>query len=126
MFLDRRQFHEFLLGVSSLTLIDRGIAAPANPLALDLAAEKKTYQKNLFDDFLPFMEKNVIDHEYGGFMCSVRPNGERVSTAKRTWFEGRGTWVYSFLYNNLAREQKYLDVAEHSIKLLRRSTPQRH
>jgi mannose/cellobiose epimerase-like protein (N-acyl-D-glucosamine 2-epimerase family) len=46
-----------------------------------------------------------------------------VSTTKRAWFEGRGTWVYSFLYNNISKEQKYLDVASRSIKLIERSKP---
>jgi N-acylglucosamine 2-epimerase len=94
-----------------------------NASPLNLPAERAEYRKSLFDDFLPFMEKYVIDAQYGGFMCTVRPNGERVSTAKRTWFEGRGSWVYAFLYNNLAREQRYLDVAERSLNLLRRSAP---
>lgn len=81
------------------------------------------YRKDLFDDYLPFHERFVIDRQYGGFCCSVRPDGERVSGQKRTWFEGRGIWVYSFLYNHLAREQKYLDVAERSVRLIARTKP---
>jgi mannose/cellobiose epimerase-like protein (N-acyl-D-glucosamine 2-epimerase family) len=84
---------------------------------------RNQYRKDLFDDYLPFIEKFVIDREYGGFHCSVRPNGELVSTTKRAWFEGRGTWAFSFLYNHIAREQKYLDVAARSIKLIQRSKP---
>jgi mannose/cellobiose epimerase-like protein (N-acyl-D-glucosamine 2-epimerase family) len=109
-----------LLGASAMA------AAPVvqeNVLPLNLATERAEYRKNLFEEFLPFMEKYVIDTQYGGFMCTVRPSGERVSTAKRTWYEGRGSWVYAFLYNNLAREQRYLDVAERSLSLLRRSAP---
>jgi N-acylglucosamine 2-epimerase len=118
--LNRRTFHQSLLGASAMA------AAPVvqkDVSSLNLPAERSEYRKGLFEDFLPFMEKYVVDAQYGGFMCTVRPNGERVSTAKRTWFEGRGSWVYAFLYNNLAREQKYLDVAERSLSLLRRSAP---
>ncbi len=44
-----------------------------------------------------------------------------MSDEKRVWFEGRGVWVYSFLYNHLAREQKYLDTAAASVRLLARN-----
>ncbi len=53
----------------------------------------------------------------------MRPNGERVSLEKRVWYEGRGIWTYSYLYNNFSREQKYLDIAAASVRLLERSKP---
>ena len=93
--------------------------------SLNFVSMREQYRKDLFNDYLPFIDKFVIDHEYGGFHCSVRPNGELVSTTKRAWFEGRGTWVFSFLYNNIAKEQKYLDVAARSIELIQRSKPKR-
>jgi N-acylglucosamine 2-epimerase len=77
----------------------------------------------LFEDFLPFMDRLVIDHEYGGFMCTVRPNGERVSDDKPIWYQGRGMWVYSFLYNNFGRDPVYLNVALNTRKLLEKSRP---
>ncbi len=101
--------------------------APAMPslslAAFDFEAMRTQYRRDLFEDYLPFHERFVIDHEHGGFMCWVRPDGERVSTEKKTWFEGRGIWVYSFLYNHIAREQKYLDVAERSLRLVERTKP---
>jgi mannose/cellobiose epimerase-like protein (N-acyl-D-glucosamine 2-epimerase family) len=69
------------------------------------------------------MDKYVIDHEVGGFMCNVDHNGVRLNQNKLSWFEGRGTWVYSFLYNNLAREEKYLDVARRSLEFTLKSKP---
>src|SRR5687767_7585264 len=76
------------------------------------------YKSELFSDFLPFMEKYVIDQQYGGFMCNADHHGRQVNPNKLSWFEGRGIWVYSFLYNNLAREQKYLDVARRSLEFV--------
>ena len=90
---------------------------------LDLQTMRAQYRKDLFDDYLPFHERFVNDKQYGGFHCGVRPKGELVSDEKRVWYEGRGTWVYSFLYNNIAREQKYLDVAAGSVRLLEKSKP---
>lgn len=81
------------------------------------------YRHDLFDDFLPFMEKHVIDHEFGGFMCAADRDGTNINTNKQIWYEGRGTWVYSFLYNNLAREHKYLDVAAKSVRFFLKNLP---
>ncbi len=90
---------------------------------LQFAALRDQYRKDLFGDFLPFMEKYVIDPEFGGFGCNVDHLGNRVSYNKMSWFEGRGTWVYSFLYNNLATEEKYLNVARRSLELVMKSRP---
>jgi mannose/cellobiose epimerase-like protein (N-acyl-D-glucosamine 2-epimerase family) len=90
---------------------------------LPLVELRGRYRRQLFEDFLPFMERHVIDREYGGFMCMTGHDGSRQSDKKSSWFEGRGTWVYAFLYNNLARERKYLDVARRSIDLVMRSEP---
>ena len=55
------------------------------------------------------MNEYVIDHELGGFMCSVEiESGKSNSTDKRAWYEGRGMWTYSFLYNNLEKKPEYL------------------
>ncbi|MBC8181746.1 AGE family epimerase/isomerase [candidate division KSB1 bacterium] len=77
----------------------------------------------LFDDFLPFMEKYIIDFKYGGFMCNTDRDGTNITQNKNTWYEGRGIWVYSFLYNNIAREQKYLDIARKSVEFILKNEP---
>ncbi|HEX6731241.1 MAG TPA: twin-arginine translocation signal domain-containing protein, partial [Pyrinomonadaceae bacterium] len=37
---------------------------------LNLRELRDQYRKDLFTDFLPFMNEFVIDHELGGFMCN--------------------------------------------------------
>lgn len=81
------------------------------------------YHRDLFNDFLPFMDRYVIDHEYGGFMCDTDSDGTRVDTYKSPLYEGRGIWVYSFLYTHFGREKRYLDAARRSIALLQKSQP---
>ena len=81
------------------------------------------YRSDLFNDFLPFMEKYVIDREFGGFTCNTDQFGNKVNQNKVSWFEGRGTWVYAFLYNNLAREEKYIDVARRSVAFILKTKP---
>lgn len=81
------------------------------------------FRYDLFDDFLPFMDKYVIDHTYGGFMCNTDRDGTHLSENKEAWFEGRGIWVYSFLYNNFGHEGKYLEVASKSVHFIMKLKP---
>lgn len=105
------------------TLLAAAPLATAAERTFDWKAVRDQYRKDLFEDYLPFHEKFVVDKQYGGFHCTVKPNGELISPEKTAWYEGRGTWVFSFLYNNFGREQKYLDIAAGSIKLIERSRP---
>ena len=89
----------------------------------DLRQMRNTYAHELFERYLPFLERFVLDQEFGGFCCHTTPSGVRRSDQKRTWFEGRGMWVYAYLYNNFGREQRHLDVALRSHDLLARSGP---
>jgi mannose/cellobiose epimerase-like protein (N-acyl-D-glucosamine 2-epimerase family) len=91
---------------------------------LSLKDLRNDYYNYLFEDFLPFMNKYVIDHKYGGFMCNTDRNGKNINTNKDTWTEGRGIWVYSFLYKNFGKDEKYLDVARNSLNLILKTKPQ--
>jgi mannose/cellobiose epimerase-like protein (N-acyl-D-glucosamine 2-epimerase family) len=82
------------------------------------------YEYDLFEDFLPFMEKYVIDPVYGGFMCTTDRDGTNITTDKSTWYEGRGIWVYSFLYNHLDQNSKYLEVALKSAEFILKHKPE--
>jgi mannose/cellobiose epimerase-like protein (N-acyl-D-glucosamine 2-epimerase family) len=91
---------------------------------LSLEQLRDQYRHDLFEDFLPFMDKHVIDPQYGGFMCDVDQEGTLLSTRKESWFEGRGIWVYSFLYRHFGRCSKYLEVASKSLQFILKSKPQ--
>ena len=88
---------------------------PSKIADLDLKKLREIYKKALLDKFIPNMDKYVIDHELGGFMCSVDIlTTKSVNTNKRAWFEGRGMWTYSFLYNNIDKNPHYLEIARKS------------
>jgi N-acylglucosamine 2-epimerase len=104
---------------------DRKKPAPVRSLAgLSLEELRGQYHAFLFDDFLPFMEKYVIDAEFGGFLWNTDRDGTRLGTSKTPTNEGRGIWVWSYLYNVLSKEQKYLDVAKRSTDLILKSRPE--
>jgi mannose/cellobiose epimerase-like protein (N-acyl-D-glucosamine 2-epimerase family) len=74
--------------------------------------------------FLPFWDEHGIDHENGGFMCSLDYDGTRVNTNKQLWFQGRGIWVYSFLYNYFGKDPRHLDVARKTKDFVFKHAPQ--
>ena len=78
----------------------------------------REYDDYLFKDFLPFMDSHIFDHEHGGFKCNTDQSGRNISTNKRTWYDGRGIWVYSFLYNHIEKNTEYLDVAKKTVDLV--------
>jgi mannose/cellobiose epimerase-like protein (N-acyl-D-glucosamine 2-epimerase family) len=98
-------------------------AGPGGAL-LPLEQLREQYRQDLFQDFLPFMDKYVIDREYGGFLCNTDRDGTNLSGQKATWYEGRGTWVYSFLYNNFGRNPHHLEVARKSVEFILRAKPE--
>ena len=84
---------------------------------------RELYHRDLFADWLPFMERHVIDPEYGGFLCNTDFDGTHVNSDKDPLFEGRGIWVYSYLYTHFGKDARHLDVARRSVQLLSRSEP---
>jgi N-acylglucosamine 2-epimerase len=81
------------------------------------------YRRDLFDDYLPFVDRYVFDHERGGFMCEVDLDGRRISTNKSSWFDGRGLWVHAFLYNHFGRDARQFEMARKTADFLMRTRP---
>jgi mannose/cellobiose epimerase-like protein (N-acyl-D-glucosamine 2-epimerase family) len=88
-----------------------------------LAELRDLYHRDLFEDFLPFMERYVIDVRHGGFLCNTDFTGKQADEHKSPLYEGRGIWVYSFLYSHFGKRDEYLDAALRSVSLLRKSQP---
>jgi len=63
------------------------------------------YHRYLFEEYLPFWDRHGIDHEHGGFMCTLDHDGTRLNDNKSMWYQGRGLWVYSFLYRHFGGEE---------------------
>jgi mannose/cellobiose epimerase-like protein (N-acyl-D-glucosamine 2-epimerase family) len=92
-------------------------------MGYSLAQLRDLHHRDLFGDWLPFIEQHVIDPQYGGFLCDTDFDGTHTDMKKNPLFEGRGIWVYSTLYTRFGKEERYLDVARRSVELLRKSQP---
>lgn len=91
---------------------------------LNLEQLHERYRNELFNRFLPAMESLSIDHVLGGFMCDVDISARKmITTNKKTWYQGRGIWVYSFLYNNFEKNPHYLEIAKKAIDFILKLKP---
>lgn len=88
-----------------------------------LAELRDRYRRDLFEDYLPFVDRHVFDHERGGFMCEVDLDGRRISTDKSSWFDGRGLWVHAFCYSHFGRDPRQLELARQTADFLLRTRP---
>ena len=96
-----------------------------NGLLAGMTLEKlrSQYEYDLFNDHIPFHDKYVINHKYGSFMATTDHDGSHKNTNTSSSFMGRGIWCYSFLYNNLSREDKYLDITSKAVKFIMKHQP---
>lgn len=81
---------------------------------LSLQKLRDDYRNRIFKQYLPFWDKGGYDNKYGGFMCELNDDGSVVNDEKYIWYQGRGIWVYSCLYNNFGRDERFLEIAKKS------------
>ncbi|MHB9029700.1 MAG: AGE family epimerase/isomerase, partial [Candidatus Latescibacterota bacterium] len=81
------------------------------------------YRYDLFDEYIPFHDKWVVDHQYGGFTLSTGWNGPTLSYNKTPTYEGRGIWTYSLLYRLLDPNPKHLEAARKSVEFILKHKP---
>ena len=124
------------LGAAAMAPAVLGPASPKRPrppaqrasqtsqlAGLSLVALRDQYRRDLFEDYLPFVDRHVVDHERGGFMCEVDLDGRLLSTNKSSWFDGRGLWVHAFLYNHFGRDPRQLEIARKTAGFLLKTRP---
>ena len=78
---------------------------------MTLPALRRRYHADLFDSVLPFWDKHGIDRDHGGILCFLDYDGTCVDSNKFLWFQGRGIWIYSYLYNHFGKDPHHLEAA---------------
>jgi len=84
---------------------------------------RRQYEHDLFEDHLPFHDRYVVNRTYGSFMSATGHDGSHPHTNTTASYMGRGIWFYSFLYNNFAQEDAYLDTAARAVGFIMKHRP---
>jgi len=87
---------------------------------MDMKVKAEQYRSYLTDDVIPFWLKYGIDNEQSGFLTCVDRDGSLFSEDKSVWFQGRGTWVFSKMYNCIEKKQEYLQAAKSGYDFLKK------
>ena len=81
---------------------------------------KRFYHDALLKDIVPFwVNSDLIDHQYGGFISSVDREGRQYNTDKSVWFQGRALWTFSKLCNTYGVKPEWLSAAAAGAKFIR-------
>ncbi len=80
---------------------------------------EQQYKNELLNNVLPFWLKNSQDKEYGGYFTCLDRKGNVFDTDKFVWLQGRQVWMFSMLYNNVEKRQKWLDCAIQGAEFLK-------
>ena len=84
----------------------------------NLHAYKEQFEKELFENVIPFWMKNAIDSVNGGIYNSLDRKGEIYSADKSVWMQGRAAYMFSYIYNGLRRDEQYLAIAKSCLDFL--------
>ena len=91
----------------------------------NLIAEKETkegnllqhyaamYQNELLSNVMPFWLQHSKDEQNGGYFTCLTRAGKVFDTDKFMWLQGREVWCFSYMYNNVAQKDEWLQMALH-------------
>ena len=86
----------------------------------NLSTYRQLFEKELFENVIPFWTNNAIDTVNGGIYNSLDRKGEIYSTDKSVWMQGRAGYMFSYIYNNLNKDPKYLEIAKSCLDFLQK------
>lgn len=78
----------------------------------------ESYKKDLTENIMPFWMKYGLDRENGGVYTCVNRDGSLIDTTKSVWFQGRFAFICSFAYNNVEKNQEWLDAAKSTLEFI--------
>ncbi len=81
---------------------------------------KRFFHDELLENTLPFWINHSVDEKHGGFMTYLDRKGDVLCTDKSMWVQGRITWLFSRLYNDLEKRSEWLDLARHGMDFMRK------
>ncbi len=78
------------------------------------------YKNHLVRDVLPFYLNYALDEKCGGYTTCLDNDGKLLNEDKYLWSQGRGVLMFSTMYEQLGREDKFLKAARLGAEFLKR------
>ena len=77
-----------------------------------------SYKKDLTENIMPFWMEHGWDRVNGGVYTCVNRDGSLMDTTKSVWFQGRFAFICAFAYNNIEKNQEWLDAAKSTLEFI--------
>lgn len=87
---------------------------------VDFKQISSRYKRELLENCLPFWLENSQDKEFGGYYSCLNRDGSVYDTDKFIWLQGREVWMFAMLYNNVEKNQEWLDCAIQGAEFLKK------
>lgn len=87
---------------------------------VDFKQISSRYKRELLENCLPFWLEHSQDKEYGGYFSCLNRDGSVYDTDKFIWLQGREVWMFAMLYNNIEKNQQWLDCAIQGAEFLKK------
>ena len=78
----------------------------------------ESYKKDLTENIMPFWMEHGWDRVNGGVYTCVNRDGSLMDTTKSVWFQGRFAFICAFAYNNIEKNQEWLDAAKSTLEFI--------
>ncbi len=80
---------------------------------------KRFFYDKLLNDTMKFWIPRCVDSKDGGFLTYLDRQGRVLNTDKSGWVQGRLTWLFSRMYNEFEKDEKWLTLGTHGYKFLK-------
>ena len=78
----------------------------------------ESYKKDLTENIMPFWMEHGWDRENGGVYTCVDRDGSLMDSTKSVWFQGRFAFICAYAYNNVEKNQEWLDAAKSTLDFI--------
>jgi N-acylglucosamine 2-epimerase len=78
------------------------------------------YKDELLQNIIPFWEQYSIDTKNGGYYTCLNRDGSVYDTDKFMWLQGRQVWTFSMLYNLVAPNEAWKEMAIHGAEFMKK------
>jgi len=76
------------------------------------------YRRHLLEGIVPFWDARCIDEEFGGYNINFDRKGNPTDPDKYIWFQGRQTFFYGLIYNEIEQREEWLRNAKQGFDFL--------
>ena len=85
----------------------------------EIRSLREEFEHELFQSVLPFWERHSPDWESGGYFNHLDRDGMVYDPTKNVWLQARQVWLFSKLYNDVAQNPRWLELAKLGMEFLR-------